>query len=411
MATTRQKIQFRGSNGNQLAALLDKPSGSISAFALFAHCFTCSKDIFAANRIANALTELGIAVLRFDFTGLGDSDGEFSNSNFSSNIADLIAAGNYLEDEFQAPQILIGHSLGGAAVLAAAKSMSSVRAVVTINAPASPEHVLKNFQCSIDEINQNGVAEVKLAGRKFSITKQFLDDIQQQRLSKDISTLNKALLVFHSPVDTTVDVSNAAEIYGHAKHPKSFVSLDSADHLLSNRADAIYVGNIIAAWSNRYLEDVTREEDLAEVKATEGSVVVAETKQGQFSQFVSIGGKYSLRADEPESYGGTDTGGSPYDLLLAGLGACTSMTMRMYAQRKKIPLERVWVKLKHDKIHAQDCQDCETTNGKVDQIEREIHMTGNLTSEDRQSLLAISEKCPVHRTLHSEVHIRTTEAE
>ncbi len=411
MASKRQKIQFEGSGGNTLAALLDQPTGAISAYAVFAHCFTCSKDVFAASRIAAALTELGIAVLRFDFTGLGSSEGEFSNSNFSSNVADLVAAANYLDQMHQAPQLLIGHSLGGAAVIAAAKHLDSVRAVVTINAPANPEHVLKNFRCSIDEINQRGVADVMLGGRQFSISKQFLDDVGQQNLANDISSLNKALLVFHSPVDTTVDISNAAEIYAHAKHPKSFVSLDDADHLLTNRADAIYVGNIIAAWSNRYLENTTREEDVAEIKATADSVVVAETKQGQFAQFVSIGGKHSIRADEPERYGGTDTGGSPYDLLLAGLGACTSMTMRMYAQRKKIPLERVWVKLKHDKVHAKDCLECESGSGMIDHIEREITMTGDLTAEDRQRLLAISEKCPVHRTLHSEVRIKTTESD
>ncbi|MFT5722771.1 MAG: putative OsmC-like protein/alpha/beta superfamily hydrolase [Motiliproteus sp.] len=411
MATKRQKIQFEGSAGNQLAALLDQPTGAISAYAIFAHCFTCSKDVFAASRISAALTELGIAVLRFDFTGLGSSDGEFSNSNFSSNIADLVAAARYLEQSHQAPQILIGHSLGGAAVLASAKHLDSVRAVVTINAPASPEHVLKNFHCSIDEIKQQGAADVMLGGRQFSISKQFIEDMDQHSLAKDISTLNKALLIFHSPVDTQVDVSNAAEIYSHAKHPKSFVSLDNADHLLTNRADAIYVGNIIAAWSNRYLENITRAEDVAEIKATAGTVVVAETRQGPFAQFVSIGGKYSIRADEPAEYGGTDTGGSPYDLLLAGLGACTSMTMRMYAQRKNISLERVWVKLRHKKVHAQDSKGCETRSGMIDQIEREITMTGDLTAEDRKALLAISEKCPVHRTLHAEVCISTIETQ
>ncbi|MBT3990811.1 MAG: alpha/beta fold hydrolase [Rhodospirillaceae bacterium] len=396
------KITFPGALGENLAARLDLPIGTPRAYALFAHCFTCSKDIFAAARVSAGLAERGIAVLRFDFTGLGHSDGEFANTNFTSNVGDLIAAANWLTDTHEAPSILVGHSLGGAAVLAAAGEIAAVQAVATIGAPYDPAHVSDNFSHAVQDISENGEAEVTLGGRPFVIKKQFLDDIGGQNQRDRIANLGKALLVFHAPGDVQVGIENAAEIYGAAKHPKSFVTLDEADHLLSKKQDAIYVAEVIAAWAGRYLGE---EEAIEAPKSLQGEVVVQETGEGKFAQIVSVGGRHILRADEPPSYGGTDTGPTPYDLLLSGLGACTTMTIRMYADRKKIPLKRASVTLRHDKIHAEDCEGCETQDGKVDQIEREIMLDGDLSEEQRQSLLVIAEKCPVHRTLHSEVKV------
>ncbi|MBT3915171.1 MAG: OsmC family protein, partial [Rhodospirillaceae bacterium] len=305
----------------------------------------------------------------------------------------------------EAPSILIGHSLGGAAVLAAAGEVPGVKAVATIGAPFDPAHVSDNFSAAIQEIGEKGEAEVSLGGRPFVIKQQFLDDIAAQDQKDRIGSLKKALLVFHAPGDAVVGIENAAEIYGAAKHPKSFVTLDDADHLLSRKPDAVYVAEIISAWASRYLgEEVTT---LSTPKSGEGEVAVQETREGKFTQSISVGGKHALRADEPPAYGGTDTGPTPYDLLLSGLGACTTMTIRMYADRKKIPLERASVTLRHDKIHADDCETCETKDGKVDQIVREISLEGELSEEQRQTLLAIAEKCPVHRTLHSEVVVES----
>ncbi len=398
-----EKVEFEGAQGDMLAARLEMPAGEPRAYALFAHCFTCSKDIFAASRIAGALAELGFAVLRFDFTGLGASDGEFANTNFSSNVGDLLKAVDYLRTEHEAPSIIIGHSLGGAAVLAAAGQVPEIKAVATIGAPSDPGHVQHLFAAARPEIEARGEAEVSLAGRTFRIQKQFLDDIESHRLSDAIGAMRKALLVFHSPVDQTVGVENAAAIFQAAKHPKSFISLDDADHLLSRHADAIYVATVLSGWASRYLPE--DEAEAADTAAGEpGTVIVRETGNGRFQQEV-INGPHRMLADEPPSVGGTNTGPTPYGYLLAGLGACSSMTVRMYADRKKWPLERVSVSLHHDKIHATDCEECETREGKIDTIEREIELTGPLDAEQRARLLEIADKCPVHRTLHSEVQI------
>jgi len=400
-----EKVSFTGSQGENLAARLDLPPHPPLAFALFAHCFTCSKDIFAAKRVAAGLVENGIGVLRFDFTGLGHSDGEFANTNFSSNVDDLVAAADWLGENHQAPAILVGHSLGGAAVLAAAGAVDSVQGVCTIGAPADPDHVKHNFGCDLERIEKDGVAEVTLAGRSFTIKKQFLEDIAGQALEDKIGTMKKALLIFHGPLDQTVGIDNAGRIFQAAKHPKSFVSLDQADHLLSRPDDAAYVADVIGAWARRFIGEGALAEHRA--RAAEGEVAVAENGEGKFAQVVSVGGRHVLRADEPLSYGGDDTGPGPYDYLLAGLGACTTMTVRMYANRKGWPLENVSVKLKHDKIHAADCEDCETRDGKLDRIERELTISGALDDEQRQRLLEIADKCPVHRTLHSEVKVAT----
>jgi putative redox protein len=404
-----EKITFVGADGeSRLAARLDLPAGKPRAYALFAHCFTCTKDIFAAGRIAEGLTGHGIGVLRFDFTGLGASEGEFANTNFSSNVGDLVAAADWLRRERRAPRLLIGHSLGGAAVLAAAAQVPEATAVCTIGAPADPAHVRHLLHGAADEIEAKGEAKVLLAGRPFRIQKQFLDDIEGHRLEQAIGGLRKALLIFHAPRDQTVGIDNAGRIFAAAKHPKSFISLDDADHLLSRREDAVYAADVIAAWAERYVEPAAPAAGAEKgPTAPAGAVVVTETGEGKFAQILSFGGKHVLRADEPESYGGTDTGPSPYDLLLAGLGACTTMTVRMYADHKGLPLERVSATLRHNKIHAKDCETCETKVGKVDCIEREIELAGSLDEAMRAKLLEIADKCPVHRTLHSEVRIET----
>jgi uncharacterized OsmC-like protein/pimeloyl-ACP methyl ester carboxylesterase len=398
-------IRFPGANGHELSARLDGPADMPRAYALFAHCFTCSKDSLAATRISRSLAAERIAVLRFDFTGLGGSGGDFANTNFSSNIADLLAAVDFLRQRYAAPKILIGHSLGGAAVLAAAARVPEAVAVATIGAPYQPDHVRRLLEPANAEIEARGEAEVILAGRKFRIKKQFLDDIAGQNLREAIGSLRKALLVFHSPRDTTVDIDNAAQIFQAAKHPKSFVSLDDADHLLTRRDDAAYVATVLAAWASRYLGGAATAE--AELSAEPGTVAVQETRAGKFLQIVRAG-RHMLRADEPEAFGGTDGGPSPYDLLLGSLGACTSMTIRMYADLKQLPLEKITVRLKHEKIHAQDCAECETKDGRIDKIEREIELTGTLSEAQRAKLLEIANKCPVHRTLHSEVYIPTS---
>ncbi len=396
-----ERFDFVNAEGQRLAALLDTPAGAPRAYALFAHCFTCGKDVHAARRIADGLTALGIGVLRFDFTGLGASEGEFANTTFSSNVADLVAAANALREGRRAPAILIGHSLGGAAVLAAAAEVPEARAVVTIAAPCDPGHVTGLFKDRLDDIAQHGEIEVALAGRPFRIRRSFIDDIAEQNLRTKIAGLRKALLIFHSPTDEVVSIENAGHIFEAAKHPKSFVSLAGADHLLSRRSDAAYVANVIAAWAERYLEMPEPRAQMAE-----NEVVVGETRRGRFQQEVSVG-RHRFLADEPERVGGLDSGPGPYDLLLAGLGACTSMTLRLYAERKKLPLDRVTVRLSHTKVHAADCETCETKEGMIDRIERAITIEGALDESERARLLEIADKCPVHRTLTSEIEIRT----
>jgi uncharacterized OsmC-like protein/pimeloyl-ACP methyl ester carboxylesterase len=404
-----ERFQFTGSEGQQLAAALDKPEGEIRAYALFAHCFTCGKDGLAAKRMAVALSAKGIAVLRFDFTGLGSSEGDFANSTFTSNVADLVRAADHLRKTFKAPALLIGHSLGGAAVLAAAHQIPDAKAVVTIAAPSDPAHVTGHFADSIEKIRKDGQAQVSLAGRPFTIKREFLDDVAEHGLMAHIAGLHRALLVMHAPTDDTVGIDNATRIFVAAKHPKSFVSLTGADHLLTNRRDAIYVADVISAWAERYLDTGVSTEVAADGEAPR-QVVVRETRNGKFQQTVTVGPHQSL-ADEPAAAGGDDTGLAPYDLLLAALGACTSMTMRLYADRKSLPLERTTVTLKHSKIHAEDCAECETKAGMLDQIERVIGMEGALSSEQRQRLMEIADKCPVHRTLTSEVQILSREAD
>ncbi|HKU08431.1 MAG TPA: bifunctional alpha/beta hydrolase/OsmC family protein [Bradyrhizobium sp.] len=400
-----ERFQFAGTGGHQLAAALDLPDGAITAYALFAHCFTCSKDALAAKRIAAALAARGIAVLRFDFTGLGSSEGDFANSTFSSNVADLVLAADHLRQTRKAPAILIGHSLGGAAVLAAAAQIPEAKAVVAIAAPSDPAHVTGLFKDRIEDIRTQGEGEVSLGGRPFRIKREFLDDVAERGLTAQIAKLHKALLVMHSPTDDTVGIDNATHIFVAAKHPKSFVSLAGADHLLSQRRDSVYVADVIAAWAERYVEPAVTG-PAADPGIAPRRVVVRETRASKFQQTVTVG-PHQMTADEPVAAGGEDTGPGPYDFLLAGLGACTSMTMRMYADRKSLPLERVTVTLKHGKIYAKDCEECETREGMLDQIERDISIEGALDDEQRKRLMEIADKCPVHRTLHSEIRIVT----
>lgn len=403
----RQKVEFTNAEGHALAGALELPdSGTPKAYALFAHCFTCGKDVIAATRIARTLADQGIAVLRFDFTGLGGSEGDFANTTFSSNVSDLEAAAKFLADEHQAPALLIGHSLGGAAVLAVARRLKSVKGVVTIAAPASPQHIEHLFADQSCNIREEGRAPVSIGGRTFELGAELLEDLDNWSLEDTVGALRKPLLIFHSPVDQVVNVDEAAKIFQAAKHPKSFVTLDDADHLLSNQGDADYVALTLTAWASRYLklEPVkAQSHDHPTVKA--GEVLVTE----QDAHFLR--GLYTTdhqwQADEPKDKGGSNQGPDPYDLLLMSLGACTSMTLRMYANHKKLPVENLEVHLKHTRVHAEDCQDCESKDGMVSEIERELNYEGSLTDEQHQRLLEIANKCPVHKTLMGEIRIRT----
>lgn len=398
-----QQTSFEGSAGDRLDARLDLPNGDPIAFALFAHCFTCSKESIAATHIARGLVERGIGVLRFDFTGLGLSEGEFANTNFSSNVEDLVRAAGMLRDRYAAPKLLVGHSLGGAAVLAAASEIPEAVAVATIAAPFDPAQVVNLLPVdAVAELDRSGEVTVDLGGRSFSIRRQLLDDVNAQNLTEALRGLRRALLVFHAPHDELVDVDNARRIFEVAKHPKSFISLDNADHLLTERADATYVAEVLAAWASRYLGGLTAP-DGAPLPA--GTVVVGDAPNGKLAQRIRAG-RHSLIADEPAEIG-DDTGPTPYDLLLASLGACTAMTLRMYSERKGWPLEKVSVRLTNDRVHAADARNCAAGREMIDRIDIVLDLDGPLTDEQRHRLLEIAERCPVHRTLLGEKQIVT----
>ncbi len=399
-----EKITFDGASGVPLAARLDLPEGPHLATALFAHCFTCGKDIAAARRIAGRLAHMGIAVLRFDFTGLGHSGGEFANTTFASNVADLVAAAAWLEGRGMAPALLIGHSLGGAAILKAAAQIPSSKAVATIGAPFEPGHVTHHFGDAVPRIEADGSAEVTLAGRSFRVGRAFLDDIRGASLGPAITGLGRALLVLHAPRDATVGIDNAARIFMAARHPKSFVTLDDADHLVSRAADADYAAEVIAAWCGRYLD---LRPPAPPPGAPEGVIRVSEADPAGFLQDVHAGPWHHALADEPLSYGGSNRGMTPYGFLAAGLGACTSMTIRMYARRKGWPLAHVRVDVTHDKMHAQDAE----AGGTVDRFLRRITLEGSLSAEQRLKLVEIAGKCPVHRTLEAGARVDTELAE
>ncbi|MEH6453914.1 MAG: alpha/beta fold hydrolase [Psychromonas sp.] len=396
----KERIEFT-SNNTRLAGLLEHPSNNIKAYVLFAHCFTCSKDIAAASHIASALVKNGFAVLRFDFTGLGNSDGDFSNSNFSSNLEDLRAAAAFLRENYAAPSLLIGHSLGGAAVLSVANDIPEVKAVVTIAAPATAEHVIHNFQENVDQINHEGYADVLLGARKFTIKKQFIDDLTEHSKA-GFMLQNKALLVMHSPMDTLVSISEAEKIYSSAKHPKSFISLDKADHLLTAKADSQYVASVISGWADKYIE----KQNVEEVNFTKNGSVVVSERDHKFTLNVVSDSHFWL-ADEPLKMGGKNLGPDPYEHLLAALGACTVMTIRMYATLKKINLDDVQVTLSHDRNYIDDSQHCEGAASYAEQINRKIKLIGDLSAAQKQRLLEIADKCPVHKTLHNKVHVNS----
>jgi len=408
----RIEVTFSNPQGESLSGLLEMPSGAVKSYALFAHCFTCSKDNLAAARIARALADLGIAVLRFDFTGLGNSKGDFSSTNFSSNLQDLMAAAHYLEQQYAPPTLLIGHSLGGSAVLAVAQDLACVKAVVTIGAPATAAHIKHLFADSYHALQHQSSVQVELGGRSFNIQRQFIDDLEKYNSITHIQSLKKALLVFHSPVDQVVPIEEVARIYTAAKHPKSFVSLDQADHLLSNPEDSQYVAEVLSAWVSRYLktERITIKPRVSETLTVEpGSVMVRELDK-KFTREI-LTQHHRLIGDEPIAMGGADLGFNPYELLLAALGSCTSMTLRMYANHKQIDLQEIRVLLHHRRIHAEDCVDCDKSTPTADKIIRKIQLIGNLDEKQRTRLLEIANQCPVHKTLKSRIAVETTLAE
>ncbi|MDR4652814.1 MAG: bifunctional alpha/beta hydrolase/OsmC family protein [Nitrosomonas sp.] len=409
----RTQVLFYNKQNESLSGLLELPNARIDCYAIFAHCFTCSKDGIAATYISRALAENGVAVLRFDFTGLGNSAGDFPNTNFSSNLDDLFAAAEFLQENYAAPQILIGHSLGGSAVLAVAKQIESVRAVVTINSPATAEHVKHLFDDAHNEILNNQSAKVSLGGRSFTIQKQFIEDLDRHNTLDHIKELGKALLVFHSPVDQIVSIDEATRIYVAAKHPKSFITLDQADHLLSDKGDANYVAAVITAWVSRYLADSFSSESASTnshqddaLPIIEPGTVIVRERDKKFAREIFTQ-QHRLVSDEPVEQGGADSGANPYELLLAALGSCTSMTLRMYANHKKLDLEAIEVTLRHSRVHLDDCETCDDKNTLVDKIDREIKLVGRLDNDQRKRLLEIADKCPVHKTLVNEIVIET----
>ncbi|MGB7784966.1 MAG: alpha/beta fold hydrolase [Salinimicrobium sp.] len=396
-----QKVNFQNKQGIELSGHLELPlNQEPHTFVLFAHCFTCNKDFFAVRNIARALSKNGYGVLRFDFTGLGESQGEFADSNFSGNVEDLVAAAKFLDKEHRAPSLLIGHSLGGAAAIFASEELDAVKAVATIGAPSSQSHVTHLLEDELSEIQKNGKATVNLGGRKFTIKEHFLDDLKTRELKGLVKEMDKALLVMHSPQDLVVEIKNAEELYIAAKHPKSFVSLDGADHLLTKSEDSVYAGEVIAAWASRYLQ-IPEEQELY----TEHEVVANLGEEGFTTQMRA--GRHYFVADEPEKSGGKDFGPSPYDYLSAALAACTSMTIQMYVRRKKWPLINVETHVNHHKSHAEDCDNCERNTSKIDIFERVIALEGNLDQEQTDRILEIADKCPVHRTLNNKVKINT----
>lgn len=401
----RERLEFSNERGERLAGLLELPDRPPRAYALFAHCFTCGKDSAAAARISRGLTARGVGVLRFDFTGLGDSEGEFANTNFSSNVQDLLAAAGSLRDRGAAPSLLIGHSLGGTAVLYAATDIPEAKAVVTIGAPADPEHLMRQFGASLEQIDREGEADVSLAGRSFRIRKQFLDDLRGRDLGDVIGGWKKALLVMHSPFDEVVSIDQASRIFAAARHPKSFISLDGADHLLSSVDRAQYVASTAAAWAEPYIFE-EGDEDSGGPSVRKGEVRVDEGNR-RFLRDIHSDDHYWL-ADEPRSLGGDNLGPDPYEHLLAALGACTSMTIRMYANRKEWPLEDVSVDLSHSREYLEDCEGCESeADGKLEVLSRTIRLEGPLDDDQHKRLLEIADRCPVHRTLEGRLRIKT----
>lgn len=395
-------ITFKNVEGITLAARMQWPADQQPhSYAILAHCFTCSKDLHAVRNISKALAGRGFAVLSFDFTGLGQSEGNFADSNFSANVSDLLSAADFLKDKFDAPALLVGHSLGGAAVIQAAASLPSVKAIATVGAPAEASHLQSSFQDHQSEIEIRGSARVDLGGRPFLIKQQFIEDLNRHHITRTLETLRKAILILHSPQDKIVEMENAASLYNAAHHPKSFISLEGADHLLTSKNDSNYAGEVIATWALRYLE--TEERPILETEHQTVSLV--EDKDSGYTTLIKTG-KHFLTADEPEDVGGSDFGPSPYQLLASALAACTAMTLRMYSNRKNLGVQEIKVHVNHSKRHCEDCE-TDSPDSRIDHFERLIEAKGSLTDEQRQRLLEIADKCPVHRTLKGEIDIQT----
>lgn len=401
---TNKNITFTNAEGTSLSARLELPvDRKPQTFAVFAHCFTCNKNFRAVRQISSALATNGFGVLSFDFTGLGDSGGDFSDTTFSGSVSDLIAAAEYLATNYTAPSLLIGHSLGGAATILAASKLDSVKAVVTIGSPSEPQHVKKLFRAQIETIEESGASDVDIGGRPFTLKREFVEDLDKQELLSVVGRMDKAFLFLHSPEDDIVGVENAAALYKAARHPKSFVSLSGADHLLTAAEDGQYAGDLIASWAARYVPDETQQRDVS----TKEDVVAYLSADEKFTTILNAGG-HRMTADEPESFGGNEFGPSPYGFVSSGLAACTAMTLRLYADRKGWELGDVAVHVSHSKIHAADCSDCESGGSKIDTFERTIEVSAELADEQKQKLLEIADKCPVHRTLGAEAQIETT---
>ena len=398
-----KRIKFPNKDGFELSARLELPVGKAPAhYAIFAHCFTCGKNSKAATVISRKLTRSGFGVLRFDFTGLGDSEGAFMDTGFSSNLDDLVAAADYLAENYEAPVLLIGHSLGGTAAIHAGAKIESIKAICTLGAPFEAEHVIQHIGDNKEEIIRKGSTLIKLGGTPFRIGSKFLHDLEKHSTASLLPTMRKALLVMHSPQDDVVGIANAESIFKAAFHPKSFVSLDRADHLLTNSDDAAYTADVIAAWSCKFIPAV------AEEKLTTDEDVAAQIGSDEGYSTELVAGLHHFMADEPEIFGGKDLGPTPYQLLNAALGACTAMTLKMYADRKKWPLKKVTVHLSHSKMHAKDSAEPESERSKVEVFKRYLEIKGDLHSDQINKLMEIADKCPVHRTLtEKELKIET----
>lgn len=404
-----ERIEFQGHDGGKLAAKLDLPPGRPLGYALFAHCFSCSKDVHAARRIAQGLAREGFAVLRFDFTGLGLSEGDFANTNFSTNVQDLVAAARWLSENHGGPDLLVGHSLGGAAVVVAGGLIPEVKAVATIGAPSDADHVLHQFAPAVATIEDEGAAEVVLGGRPFTIARQFVEDVRGASVRDAAAQLRKPLLVMHAPRDEIVGIDNATGLFVAARHPKSFISLDNADHLLTRPEDASFVARTLAAWAVQYIPSALLGE-APQPPSGKSEVLVSEAGTGKFTNWVVSHDGHVLIADEPLDYGGDNRGLDPYGYVEAGLGACTVMTLRMYADRKKWPLKRAQVTVRFERDHAADCEHCED-GVPLDVFHRAIRLEGDLTEEQRNRLMEIADKCPVHKTLERVAEVRTLQIE
>jgi uncharacterized OsmC-like protein/esterase/lipase len=398
-----KNITFSNAEGTTLSARLELPPDRRPLnFAIFAHCFTCNKNFRAVRQISSSLAANRFGVLSFDFTGLGDSGGDFSDTTFSGSVSDLIAAAEYLETNYTSPSLMIGHSLGGAATILAASKLESVKAVVTIGSPSEPQHVKKLFRSQIETIEESGASEVDIGGRPFVLKREFIEDLDKQDMLSVVGGMDKAFLFLHSPEDNIVGVDNAAALYKAARHPKSFISLSGADHLLTAAEDGQYAGDLIASWAARYVPDETPQRHVS----TKEDVVAYLSADEKFTTIINAGG-HRMTADEPESFGGNDFGPSPYGFASSGLAACTAMTLRLYADRKGWDLGDVAVHVSHSKVHAADCSDCESGGSKIDNFVRTIELSAELSDEQKAKLLEIADKCPVHRTLEAEARIET----